>query len=447
TPSGARRLRRLLEALARWLPQRHERPPRSSLEGVWLECGGAAAYGNTMAIDHAEQLFELVDQLGLDGWDAAQLRAQAERLFAADSTLEKLEVLTIHKAKGLEWDHVLLPRLNGTTQADTPPLLRWQIQRNDGSDDDLLMAVKGTGGLYDWLGDEEMSRERNERRRLLYVACTRAKRSLMLTGAKWKSPSERNNERPWKPPSASLLALLWGDARNEISEESPAKDAETSDDKPLSEAPEQPKQLRRLLESFTWQQPARQPLHLPSTLVESTAPAPDTAGGRREVILGELIHEWLQRLSQRPLPQNANAWASEQQSSWRRQLHAAGLSEADAETCTQEAVRQFNAVLNDERGRWLLGPRQEAASEYGITGVIDGTLTSVRLDRTFEDGGERWIIDYKTGPIDSDEASISELTARYRPQLANYRILAEGLFDKPIRTALYLTAIPMLINV
>ena len=447
TPSGARRLRRLIDALARWLPQRHERPPRSSLEGVWLECGGAAAYGGATAIDHAEQLFELVDQLGPNGWDSAQLRRQAERLFAADNAPEQLEVLTIHKAKGLEWDHVLLPRLDGTTRGDTPPLLRWRIQTNADAGDDLLMAVKGTGGLYDWLGDEEKSREFNERRRLLYVASTRAKRSLMLTGAKWKSPSERNDEKPWKPPAASLLALLWQDVRDAITEDSAAEGPQAPDDEPLEEEPRQQKQLHRLPERFIWQAPSRQPLHLPHDLSESTAPATDTASGRREVIFGELVHEWLNRLSQQPLPGDANAWAGEQQAGWQRQLRTAGLAEAELEACIKEAVRQFRAVLDDETGRWLLGPRQDAASEYGVTGVIDGTLTSIRLDRTFEHEGDRWIIDYKTGLAATDDSSIDALSARHRPQLARYRTLCESLFDKPIRTALYLTALPKLIEI
>ena len=442
TPDGAQRLQRLQGTLARWLPQRHERPPRSSLEGIWLECGGAAAYGNAAAIDHAEQLFELVDQLGPDGWDATQLRRQAERLFAADNAPEKLEVLTIHKAKGLEWDHVLLPRLNGTTQGDTPPLLRWRIQKNDRTGDDLLMAVKGTGGLYDWLGDEEKSREINERRRLLYVACTRAKRSLMLTAAKWRSPSECGDEGRWKPPSASLLALLWEENWGEAAE----TPADQGPQPPPQEA-EQPKHLHRLPEGFKWQPPQRPPLRLPHALAESTTSTPDTAGSQREVVFGELIHECLRRLSERPLPENANAWASAQRANWQRQLRAAGLPEANVEACVAEAIRQVSAVLGDETGRWLLGPRHNAASEYGITGVLEGALVSVRLDRTFEADGQRWIIDYKTGQIDANEASINAFAARHRPQLARYRALGESLFDRPIQTALYLTAIPRLINV
>lgn len=423
SPSGATRLHRLTEALARWLPLRHERPPRSSLEAIWLECGGAAAYGGA-AIDHAERFLELVDQLGPDGWDVEELRRRAERLFAADHAPAQLQILTVHKAKGLEFDHVLLPCLDRGTRSGDAPLLRWRM-----ADDGILMAAKDGGDLYRWLGEEDRVRDRNERLRLLYVACTRAKRSLLLTGVTGEKAPRGN----------SLLALLWpalDDAAREPASGSTA-----------GEATDSPKRLRRLPEDFSWQPPQPPPLRLPRTLGQRADPSADPIGSRREVILGNLVHDWLRRLGQNPLPEDADAWTAEQRPKWQRQLRTAGLPERDLNGCLDDAVRQFRMVLNDEAGRWLLSPRPDAASEYGVTGFLEGALATAYFDRTFEEDGVRWIIDYKTSQTDGNDASIRELTARYRPQLARYRALGESLFDKPIRTALYLTAIPRLINV
>ena len=424
SPSGAARLHRLAEALAHWLPLRHERPPRSSLEAIWLECGGAAAYGGGAAIDHAERFLELVDELGADGWDAEELRRRAERLFAADNAPAQLQILTVHKAKGLEFDHVLLPCLDRSTRPGDAPLLRWRM-----ADDGILMAAKHAGGLYRWLGEEDKVRDRNERLRLLYVACTRAKRSLLLTGV--------TGERA--PRGNSLLALLWP-----ALDEAAREPASGSGD---GEAPESPKRLYRLPEHFPWQPPEPKPLNLPRTLTQDAGDSPDPISDRREVILGNLIHDWLQRLSGAPLPEDANAWTIENRSHWQRQLKAAGLAQEDLEGCLDEAARQFRSVLADDKGRWLLNSWAGAASEYGVTGIVEGALASAYFDRTFEEDGVRWIIDYKTGWTDGSDASIRELAARYRPQLARYRTLGERLFDQPIRTALYLTAIPKLIEV
>ena len=59
----------------------------------------------------------------------------------------------------------------------------------------------------------------------------------------------------------------------------------------------------------------------------------------------------------------------------------------------------------------------------------------------------RWIVEFKTDRTASDPASIRQQTLRHCKQLARYRALAEQLYDEPIRTALYLTAIPKLIEV
>ena len=424
SPSGARRLERLVNALERWLPMRHERPPRTSLEAIWLACGGASAYGGAAAIDHAERFLELVDQLGPEGWDPAELRRGAERLFAADHASAQLQILTIHKAKGLEFDHVLLPCLDRGTRPGDAPLLRWRM-----ADDGILMAAKGSGDLYDWLGREDRERDRNERQRLLYVACTRARRSLLLTGVK--------GDRA--PGGNSLLALLWPVLNDEVQE--------ATSDATADEAPESPLRLHRLPEDFTWHPPQPKPLRLPQTLTQRASDPRDPISRRREVILGNFIHDWLRRLSEAPLPEDADAWAMAHRDQWQRQLKAAGLPQADLEDGVDEAAQQLRAVLADEAGRWMLHPHPGAASEYGVTGILDGALASAYFDRTFEDKGARWIIDYKTGGADSDPASVEATAARYRPQLARYRTLAESLFDAPIKTALYLTAIPRLIEV
>ena len=419
-PSSAQRLQRLIGALQRWLPRRYERPPRSSLEAIWLECGAPAAYAGVDAIDQAERLLELVDQLGADGWDAQQLRTRAEQLFAADSAPAQLQIMTIHKAKGLEFDHVLLPCLNRSTRAGDAPLLRWRM-----ADHGILMAVKDSGSLYQWLGDEDKDRDRNELQRLLYVACTRAKRSLLLTAVKGEQAPRAN----------SLLALLWPTL------EGAAPEPATEDT--ANPAPAIRHVLHRLPAGFRWHPPQPEPLPLSPAEQHPPAAPSDPISDRREVILGNLIHDWLRRLGERPLPEDADAWAAAQRPAWERQLRAAGLADTDLDAGLNEAARQLTGVLTDEIGRWLLAPHEGAASEYGVTGLLDGVLTSAFFDRTFETDGVRWIIDYKTGRAD-DEASAA---ARYRPQLARYRSLAESLFEAPIKTALYLTAIPRLINV
>jgi DNA helicase-2/ATP-dependent DNA helicase PcrA len=115
----------------------------------------------------------------------------------------RVQVMTVHAAKGLEWQIVAVPHLSArifpsttstrtwlTDAADLPPLLR-----GDRSTDGLLgVPVLDASGVTDrkqlsdtinrhWRQLEQ--RRDDEERRLLYVAITRAEDTLLLSGYHW----------------------------------------------------------------------------------------------------------------------------------------------------------------------------------------------------------------------------------------------------------------------
>lgn len=438
TSIGADRLDRLLKALNRWLPRRYEGAPRTPLEAIWLECGGAAAYVDPAVLDHAQRFLELVDRQGADGWDVDLLRQLAEGLFAADSSEAQLQILTVHKAKGLEFDHVLLPCLNRGVRGDSGPVLRWRLQGRQ-----LLMATKGSGALYDWLAEEEKARAKHELQRLLYVACTRAKRSLLLTARveleEDEAPEGATAATVKDPRGGSMLALLWPGLQDEM------PTVETGG--APSEQPDAPLKLHQLRDGFVWNPPKPPPLTLPDTLAPKQSGDEDPAADSPQVILGELVHRCLCIWGRNGPPADVRAWLAARRGQWQADLLAAGLSETERSHCAAEAERQLGGVLLDRQGRWLLAPHEQAASEFAVVGVLDGVLVSAYFDRVFKHEGVRWIVEFKSDRTADDPASIRRQTARHRPQLARYRALAEQLYDEPIRTALYLTAIPKLIEV
>ena len=72
-----------------------------------------------------------------------------------------------------------------------------------------------------------------------------------------------------------------------------------------------------------------------------------------------------------------------------------GIAAAESSPILDRTAAALRRLGDDERGRWLLDG--EGHAELALTGVIDGRIESVVLDRVRIDGdGTHWIVDYKT---------------------------------------------------
>lgn len=431
--SGRQRLARLSAAWDAISGLIHEQPPRSVLETLWLRLGGADAYEDPAALVHATRLLELVDELGADGRSMAAVRQAAVNLFAADITDSRLEILTIHKAKGLEFDHVLLPFLDRTTRSDEAELLLWRALPHG-----LLMGIRDEAGPFEWLARENKFRERNERQRLLYVACTRARRSLSLFATESAKPSQ-----------ATALGLLMPTVQtaDEMIVEHEARTEPPVQADLFSEPEEEaPPPLKRLNDDYTFELPARETI--PIERPPSGRSIADPLDARREVVLGIVVHAALERLAG-SLPPDSPAWIAKQTERWRAMAGHHDLDPTDVDWVVDGVCGQLADVLADPDGRWLLSAHPGAEAEFPVTAVIDDQFQNLIFDRTFEADGERWLVDYKTAvPADGTdlEAFVREEVSRYRGQLARYAEAAEALFGRPPLIAIYLTALPRLVR-
>ncbi|MCV7280047.1 ATP-dependent helicase [Mycolicibacterium flavescens] len=125
--------------------------------------------------------------------------APAETSTATD----RVQILTIHAAKGLEWQVVAVPHLSGrvfpstgsartwlTDAGDLPPLLRGDRATMSEHGVPVLDTsdVNDRKRLSDTIAEHKKSLEQrriDEERRLLYVALTRAEDTLLLSGHHW----------------------------------------------------------------------------------------------------------------------------------------------------------------------------------------------------------------------------------------------------------------------
>lgn len=440
---GRERWRRLATALRRG---GRSLPPRSRVEQAWLALGGPDAYQTEPAMLNAARFLGLLDAQPALARHPAQLQRALGQLFAADAAsaedaeAEVVEVMTIHKAKGLEFDHVIVPGMEQPAAERSRPLLLW---RREG--EDVLIAPRthrGEGSLYDWLAAEERANDANEVKRLFYVAATRAARSLTLVGAL------RNDEE--KPPEGSLLALVWPHEKG------------TAEFRPETSAPqgETPRRRvgRRLPDGHRFSPAMELPPVRPRARSRATAaetgshgtfgearsrPENEAADGGRNRALGELVHRELRWLADAS-GGGERFNVAERAPVWQAWLRALPAPAEDAAWIEAELRRQVTGVLADPRGRWILFGDRNGESEAPFTSVLDSEPVRVVVDRTFVNAGVRWVIDYKTAPAaPGDEAALNTLRERHAPQLARYARVLSALDTRPVRTALYFTALPL----
>ncbi|WP_284209396.1 3'-5' exonuclease, partial [Chitiniphilus shinanonensis] len=182
------------------------------VEQVWRRLGGDGIYADPRDAADAEALFRLLETLSPYGApDPAELDQALARLYAApDPAADGVEIMTMHKSKGLQFDTVILPGLHRKGAADSTPLVRFEPLRAPHGVRLLMgpikrLAEKDADPVSRYLGLREARRGGYETDRLLYVAATRARHRLHLVG----EVSVTDDGKVKKPQSSSLLGRLW----------------------------------------------------------------------------------------------------------------------------------------------------------------------------------------------------------------------------------------------
>ncbi|MGA8288560.1 MAG: UvrD-helicase domain-containing protein, partial [Acidobacteriaceae bacterium] len=405
-----------------------------------------------------QEFFRMLDKLESEsGWPtASQIEEKVLKLYAPAGGTEQapVEVLTLHKAKGLEWDVVLLPGLHRTVPANESRLAEWMEQVLAATDEGgdavsrvLLAPIKHASEeeepINKWIRQASAQRDREELKRLLYVGCTRARQQVHLFGQCKEGKNGLGNVRrqtllhtAW-PVAEANFTRHWrtqqdGVASGGVVVEMPARTEVfttsllTGKVESIAAAEDLPGSNRVVpLSNF---QRLRSDWNPPAALADipmSSAPAwqdgigdPDNdddtspfqrpQGSWRARVFGTVLHAFMEPLAD-ILKQNSDESTRVRSidalsQPIRLQLLSSGHPPKEAARDAARIVAALRNVAADEHGRWILSEHSVPSGketkavlsrgfEVSLTAMHGNGLRSIRVDRMFIAGA---------APMDSD---------------------------------------------
>jgi len=398
----AERLKRTITVLSEALEQKGRQPLALWVKHTWLALGGPHCLNEASDLDDVEAFFKLLREhtLGSHGIELNEgsFESALSQLYASPAfgDVDKaIQIMTIHKAKGLEFDTVIVPGLSRRFNSDDEKLMLWHEHiAKEGQSHLILAPIKPVGSetlsIYRYLRLEAQCREELECVRLAYVAATRAKKKLHFIASLPLSKQGKG------VASGSLLSLLYPAL------EPFAKVYLSASIHDRSSEEIQPSYILKRLpqEWFLQEQELKPSIHtshgVKNSAVEylSLEPENDAKLPSWQSGLIQTIRRLLTQIVRAEISFD-RAWLLAQGPRWLAFLQYQGASRKQAENALVWASEYLLRFIDSPRGRWLLAEHQDNLAAYKLSAKIQGTWYQGLIDRAFKDeADQQWLIHY-----------------------------------------------------
>jgi ATP-dependent exoDNAse (exonuclease V) beta subunit len=344
--------------------------------------------------------------------DIETINQMLDELYAP-SVNARIKLMTIHEAKGLEFELVVIPGLGRASKNNKPPIIHLQEFSNQSL---LLAPIRSYTQLddshtYTYLKHIESQQNKFETMRLLYVAMTRAKCEIHLLATLNQSNQASGN---------TFLKLLAPIFQNQFDK---FKLSTIEDNQQPVRAPK----LVRLLK----------PLEYDNLLDESKEKMDFQLRTdlQYKSLLGTLLHQYYE-----------HGLFSPDSQSIRVRLVECGVGNMEIDNHIGFIVNMLKSTKQDKHFSWLF--KQRASTQVEAEFISD--KRSVIIDRLFIDEDTLWIIDFKTARQANDESIaqfIHRQKTKHTQQLLSYKVILSASYSMEIKCALYCPAVQKLIEI
>ncbi len=377
------------------------------IRSLWIDLAGIKSLYIKEDIEYIDYYLRILQKFDSNEIDKEILINTVTETMVSDVNSNKKAVsfLTIHKSKGLEFDHVIIPGIDKSTRPNIPSLINFD--HIDGANKSISSIKINNDEIYSLHGYHEQKnkiKEYNELKRLLYVAVTRAINQLDLV-----AEINPNNQTIKKN---TFLHFLWDDfyTTNPQSTdvEKPSNRYEKFSPKlfkiPLTEYINDKKEG---LVEFS-------PISLKENLNIET----------EEIYVGIIVHKYLELV-------HKNFDINHHDQFVEKMLNTLNIDKSlNLKEIANESMICINNIHQTESGRKILKKYDNDQCELKVS-IPNKDQTNYRVDRTFINNNERWIIDYK---YHKEKDNLNTLALNYKNQLDRY---ASFFTDHKVRQFIY----------
>lgn len=417
------------------------------VHSVIRDTAAAVRFGrrSRQAVFNLDKLLDTAREFDRRGYTTLQdfvewvrnIRASEQREATADVSLPgdagAVSIMTVHKAKGLEFPVVLLPAMNQQPRSVThgPEVLI------DDRGAGLRLAMRGSGNpVYDELWEQEQEELRQEHQRLLYVAMTRARDHLVMLG------TLEEGQRPLKQHGwlaslkEALPSIAEGDAAPGVATEyafpdwlpsvHPGDRGRTGTAGPSRtgapaaiDGEQVLANISPLPASRSWEWKKATDLLAPDREWSRELPAAPGPAEVSPLTRGTVLHRCLELY--------AAAGAVDLAAVLEEFPEVRSLDQEARSRFSRETGALLERLLADRELSWIFRPQADAYAELPFLLRRDQEIISGVIDRVVIRDGRGYVVDYKAIAV-RDTAAMQPWIDHYRPQVRAYCEAVKEMF-------------------
>lgn len=385
---------------------------RFFIESIWTQLNGQYALIHESDLEIIDIFLGLIEKyskslISID-FEGLERQIENERLNTSAHSLNPIQFLTIHNAKGLQFDIVLIPGMNKQVQYENKSLFYIDkgyisiIHENDDKD------------LYDYHRENELERIANEQIRLLYIAISRAKKECYMIGSLNKTKEDEDRHK-----HGSFQKIISAVMQPKVISIKPKLIAE--------DYAEFTPKLRRLKDTFFIN---NNNLNFEDSLDGINLAAKDNTNNIF-IFTGEIIHKYFELIIKNQL--DIDFILGKKLSYIEALFTNQRFSNSEIKLGLGTLNQSLQHLQKKEVGKWIYKLHKEDYLESRYIFIDElGSKRTLIPDRSFVDNGIRWLIDYKTV---FNETNLKSHAGLYKSQLDTYAKIFNDNY--PIKKAIY----------